>query len=347
LYITPLNMDPENPAQPFATPGFAEHLAAHIGRFHTLGIPEDEKGLEAGALSDDEFLGLVDFIFRERVRMIDDQLDEFKTGFLFAYVGTIDQLSHAMWRTMDTEANPELKRLSDTIPSYYARVDQLIGHVVERAGANTPVIVMSDHGFAPYTTKVNLNTWLKRNGYLVEKTGEVTSNDPLDRIDWSKTRAYALGLNLLYLNMKGREAHGIVLPSERDALLAEIKTGIEALRDPVTRKQVVVHVVLPKPGPYTDRAPDAIIGYARGFRSSDASAVGALTATVFDRNEDKWRGDHCMDAGSVPGLIASTLHLHTDGAALVDVAPTILDHFGVARPSTFVGHSLLEPGSKP
>jgi predicted AlkP superfamily phosphohydrolase/phosphomutase len=344
LYVSPLNIDPTAPAQPFATPGFAESLAAGVGRFHTIGIPEDDKAAEAGALSDPEYLELFNYIYEERLRMIDYELDHFHGGLLFGYIGTIDQVSHAFFRTLDADAPPDLKKLANVIPDYYARVDAFIGHVVERAGPDTPVIVMSDHGHAPYRTKVNLNTWLERNGYLVAKpAGAEDSGAPLARIDWTKTRAYALGINLLYVNLRGREPGGIVAPEEREALLQKIKTQLEALTDPISHEHPISKVSLPKPGRYPERMPDAVIGYARGFRSSDASAVGALTATVFDRNEDKWRGDHCMDPDLVPGVIASTLRLDTKKAALVDLGPTILDYFGVARPPAFVGRSLLKP----
>src|SRR5262249_52413327 len=155
--------DPTAPAQSFATPGFAEELAAAVGRYHTIGIPEDVKALEAGVFTDDEYLRLVDHIYNERQRILSHALDEFRAGLLFVYFGTIDQLSHAYWRTMDPNAPPELRRLANTIPDYYAKIDVLIGEVLKRIGPDTPLIVMSDHGFASYETKVNLNTWLKQN----------------------------------------------------------------------------------------------------------------------------------------------------------------------------------------
>ena len=76
--------------------------------------------------------------------------------------------------------------------------------------------MLSDHGFAPYNRSFNLNTWLLNNGYIKLKSGASTdSSEPLANVDWTQTRAYGLGLNGLYLNLKGRETNGIVEPERR------------------------------------------------------------------------------------------------------------------------------------
>lgn len=343
LYVSPVNLDPLEPAQPFATPDTAEQLASAVGRFHTLGIPEDTKALESGVLSDAEFLDQARAVLSERERVLGYALDRFDDGVLFIYFGSIDQLSHTFWRATEPDAPEDLRPFRDTLASVYERIDRVVGDVTQRIG-DTPLVVMSDHGFASYRTKFNLNTWLQRHGYLVLKGGasETGEGEPLEQVDWSKTRAYALGLNLLYVNLEGREAHGIVPAGERDALVAELSLALEGLRDPVTGDAVITKMVAPARGAYPERAPDLVVGYGRGYRSSDASAVGAVTAALFESNRDRWRGDHCMDASLVPGLLATTLPVDVSkGAELVDLAPTILDYFGVQRPGSMVGRSLL------
>jgi predicted AlkP superfamily phosphohydrolase/phosphomutase len=199
---------------------------------------------------------------------------------------------------------------------------------------------MSDHGFAPYDRKANLNTWLQRHGFLAMKArGDVSD---VGDVDWTKTRAYALGLNLLYINLKGREVSGIVAPTDRDALVQTIKNELEQWQDPVTGERVVTQVTVPNAAAvHPDRIPDIIVGYGRGYRSSDVSAIGQLTKTVLEDNTDKWSGDHCMDRNAVPGLVASTLALDVTGEpSLVDLGPTILDYFDVATPSAIAGRSL-------
>lgn len=337
LYVSPVNLDPGAPAQPFATPGFAEQLAGAVGRFHTLGIPEDTKALESGVFTDEEFLAQAGAVLDERVRLLDQALDESQSGLLFVYLGSIDQLSHAFWRTLEPDAPPELRRLAHVLPDYYARIDEIIGRAAARG---SDLLVMSDHGFASYRTKVNLNTWLHENGYLAIKEGK--------QIDWSQTRAYALGLNLLYLNVRGREPFGVVSPDEQPRLVQRLKEALEGLRDPSSGERVVARARVPAPGTHPERAPDLIVGYAPGYRSSERSALGQISDTVFEANHDKWSGDHCMDPEAVPGVIAGSWPLDTTHApSLVDLGPTILEYFQVPPPKSFVGESLLKKGSAP
>jgi len=104
LYVTPVNIDPEDPALPISNPeSYSKELAKAIGPFYTQGIPEDTKALSEGVLNDTEFLDQADIVFGEELDMLDYELARFKKGLLFFYIGRTDQLSHMFWRTMDPE----------------------------------------------------------------------------------------------------------------------------------------------------------------------------------------------------------------------------------------------------
>jgi len=95
---------------------------------------------------------------------------------------------------------------------------------------------MSDHGFSPFRRSFNPNTWLFENGYhtLINKWRQ-GREDLFTNTDWSKTKAYALGLNGLYINQKGREGEGIVNSgAEKEALIREIIHNLESFQDPET-----------------------------------------------------------------------------------------------------------------
>jgi predicted AlkP superfamily phosphohydrolase/phosphomutase len=188
-------------------------------------------------------------------------------------------------------------------------------------------MVMSDHGFAPWKKKVHLNAWLAERGYLVPAA--TPSGGPLGHIDWERTRAYAIGLNLLYLNRKGREPHGIVEDRDADWLLARIEQELEELRDPEDGTRVVTRTFRPEPTLYAERAPDLIVGYARGYRASDPSALGEIGTAVLERNDDRWSGDHCMDPMHVPGVLATNRPLEDREWALTDLGPWIQSFFGI------------------
>jgi len=226
----------------------------------------------------------------------------------------------------------------------YRRVDELVGRAMEKVDDDTWFLVISDHGFQSFSRGINLNSWLYQNGYLSLKAGATESGDWFKDVDWSKTRAYTLGLNGLYLNLQGREKFGVVKPgAEAEALQKELKQKLEGLVDPLDGSVGISGVFLNDAvyaGPYSGNAPDLIIGYANGHRASWDSVVGKVTAQVFDNNEKAWSGDHCVDPRLVPGVLFSSHAVSEEKPGIVDLAPTILHSFGLPRPAHMDGRIL-------
>jgi predicted AlkP superfamily phosphohydrolase/phosphomutase len=349
LYVSPLNIDPEHPALPISTPGhYARDLARRVGPFATLGIAEDTKALEAGVFSDAEFVEQTDTLMAERSRMLDAVLDDYRGGLLFFYVSTIDQSCHALWRNSDA-AHPAH---ADADASFagrflhlYEEMDEVLGRIRARAGDDATVIVLSDHGFAPYYKKVHLNTWLYQNGYLaLVRPDEIGQHPLFGNVFWRRTRAYAAGLNGLYVNLIGREGKGIVSTGAAyDALVDELAARLLEFRDPETGERVVTEVVKAHSvfrGPEAGHAPDLIVGYNRGYRSSDDSALGTVTADLITPNLGKWTGDHCMDHRQVPGVLLTNRAPGVTDPTLLDLPVTILSLFGVDAPPQMTGRVL-------
>jgi hypothetical protein len=353
LYASPVNIDPRDPVVQIASPAeYAVELAEHAGPFYTQEMPEDTKALMAHILSPDEFINQSDLVLEERRRLLDYELERFNAlsgdRFLFFYVSSLDQRSHMLTQQMDAthplhdEDTPD--NLKEAVQQIYVEMDEIVGRVLDKLEGNAELIVMSDHGFAPFSRQVNLNTWLEENGYL-------TLRDPARRdeyewligVDWSQTRAFALGLNSLYLNVKGRERYGIVDPAERKALAKEIRDKLAAWIDAENGQPVVTQPLLREAaysGPYVEDAPDIIVGYARGYRVSWASAAGEIPAGLLADNDMEWSGDHCMDARTVPGIILSTMPMLTDKADLRDLSASILDYFDIEQPAAIEGRSI-------
>jgi predicted AlkP superfamily phosphohydrolase/phosphomutase len=336
LYASPVNIDPEDPLMPISNPAsYASEMADAIGRFYTKEMEPDTKALAAGVLSEEEFLAQVNIVFDEHLRMLHRELDRFRGGLLFFYFSEIDQLSHVYFRALDPEASEHDKQYAWVIPDLYARVDAAVGEVVKRYGDKYDILVMSDHGFAPYKKKVDLNTWLAERGYLVLKEGSQT-------IDWKNTQAYAMGLNGLYVNQKGREAEGVVPEDEKEILLRRITQELLELTDPEDRTSIVTSVVAPPVGAFADRAPDLLVGYNKGYRSSDGSAQGLVGGEFLTKNTDKWSGDHCIDPAHVPGVVLSTRKIDLQSPTLANFASTVLQQFEIPRPDTLKGESLWQ-----
>lgn len=341
MYVSPLNIDPLAPAMPVSTPDdYASDLAHATGRFYTQGMPEDTKSLKTGVLTADEFLAQARLAGEENIRQYEYVLDGFEGGLLFFYFGNVDQVSHMMWRARDPQ-HPAYDPVRDgpyakVIENLYAELDAVVAGTMARLGPDDLLVVMSDHGFTSWRRSFHLNTWLRDQGYLAV-VNRARTEDPgfFGNVDWTRTRAYALGLNGLYINVRGREKDGIVDPGERESMAAEIAQKLLATVDPATGQPAVTKVSrreqVYKLAGYEDIAPDLIVGYAKGTRGSDESALGALTRTAIVDNRDPWSGDHCMDPDAVPGILLTSRPLRKPAPSLQTLAAAIVAEFGVER----------------
>ena len=351
LYVSPINIDPGRAALPISTPkGYAEELEKRFGPYFTKGLPADTKALDNDVLDDGEFLEQDDLVLRERLEMFDYELARFSSGLLFYYVSSTDQRQHMFWRYIDKEHpsyDPDLaKKYGNTIENIYKETDKLLAKTMEKVDKDTVLIVMSDHGFSPFRRSFNLNTWLKESGYhtLINpfKQGR---EDLFMNTNWSRTKAYSFGLNSLYINQKGREAEGIVKPgAEKEALVREIAHELENFRDPKTGERPVLRAYIAKDvyqGPYVDIAPDIIVGYNHGYRTSWAAPLGRIPKEIVEDNKEKWSGDHCMDPEVVPGILLTNREIKAKSPALYDLTPTILKIFGVEIPKEIRGKPIF------
>ncbi|MCB9909551.1 MAG: alkaline phosphatase family protein [Planctomycetes bacterium] len=352
LYVTPINIDPEKPALPISHPlVYSIYLAKTLGKFATLGLAEDTWALNERVIDEEAFLKQAWLIYEERKKQLYDALDKTPSGFVTCVFDTTDRVSHMFYRYLEPDhpANhgKDIERYKDVIPEMYGRMDDFLGELRAKLGddPNTVLMVISDHGFCSFRRGVNLNAWLRDEGYLVLHDGAQTSGDWFAQVDWSRTRAFTLGLTGIFLNRKGRERHGIVEPGEEsDALCREIKAKLDRLQDPVTGETIMNSVFLTREvhsGPYADLAPELLIGYKRGYRHSWDCATGAVSSEVFTDNTKSWSGDHCVDPRLVPGVFWCNRTINTDAPSLMDLAPTALDLFGVPIPGYMMGAPLF------
>lgn len=337
LYVSPTNFDPYAPALPISTPDdYAAELADAGGRYYTQGMPEDTRARNVEALSADELLAQARITADENRRQFRYVLDRFRDGLLFYYFGHVDQVSHVMWRSMDpghpayTEADAQYRAV---IGDLYVEMDAVVGQAMAALGPNDLLVVMSDHGFAPWRRAVNVNSWLRDHGYLAVTNARAATEPGLAGVDWTKTRAYAVGLNGVYLNLQGRESKGIVPPAEASRLAAEIAAAMEATPDPATNAPAITKAFVTATAfagrDYPRIEPDIVVGYARGTRVASDSALGIIAPEVFINNREPWSGDHSMDPAHVPGVLFTSRPLKVPSDRLQTLAASILAEFGV------------------
>ena len=376
LYVTPLNIDPEHPALPIAWPSvFSAYLARRHGAFATLGLAEDTWAMTGGAIDESAFLKQVNTIHDEREAMFFESLRLTRRGVCVCVFDVTDRVQHTFMRRETGDGKQEAAQrieftkqetkgtkvagdgergretaaaaasdASDPVDDAYIRCDQVIGRLGRMLGEEDILFVLSDHGFTTFERCVNLNAWLRDEGYLVEKTAGDDA-EYLCNVDWSKTRAYSFGLAGVYLNLRGREVHGIVEPgAEAEALKSEIAAKLAALRDPEGDRPVarrIYDAARIYHGPYTRQAPDLVCGWHSGYRHSWETAVGRTDGSVLADNSSHWRGDHCVDRDEVPGVLFCNrkLVLPERGAHLLGFTPTLLGLWNIPSPGYLDGEA--------
>jgi predicted AlkP superfamily phosphohydrolase/phosphomutase len=355
LYMTPIHIDPEKPAMPISHPSvYSVYLAKKLGPFATLGLAEDTWALNERVIDEQAFLEQALTFCSEREKMLFDAVARVERGVVTTVFDTTDRVQHMFYRYLDpshpANRGKDTTRHADAIGAVYARMDAILGRLLETASdPDTVVMVISDHGFTNFRRGVNLNAWLRDHGYLALKDGASTSGDWFENVDWSRTRAFSLGLTGLFVNRKGRERSGIVEEgAEYDALTEEIARKLEQLIDPATATPAIRKVEIAArvfDGPQKLDAPDLLIGYEGGYRNSWECATGAVTPDVFTDNTKSWSGDHCVDPSIVPGIFFCNRPIVIERPHLLDVPASVMRLFGHEPPAHMTGRFLFaRPG---
>ena len=353
MYVSPVNIDPEEQAMPVTYPEeLGGEIARHIGPFWTKGLPADTKAFDLKIFEDGDYVKQAELILNDRLALFDYEWAQFQrqsSGLFYFYVSSTDQDTHMLWRNMDkTHPMHEMSdvRYSGYIHEMYERMDKLVGQVLPAVDDKTLLVVCSDHGFAQFGRQFHLNTWLRDNAYLVIKD-EAKKKDETNvtDIDWNETVAYGIGFNGLYLNMAGREERGIVGRDKAPELVTRISRELEKITDDETGERPV-HKVYPRDevysGEITPEMPEMLVGYTPGYRCANDSVLGETVQTTIDLNPWAWAGDHSMARDLVPGSLFVSRGIRSAAPNIVDLPVTILEFFGFDKPEQMVGKSLFK-----
>jgi predicted AlkP superfamily phosphohydrolase/phosphomutase len=353
LYASPINFDPEAPLFPISQPeNYANELQARLGNFYTTGMAEDHDGLINGRFDEGAFLEQCAYVMREREKMMLYELEQTNEGLFFCLFDTPDRLQHMMWRFRQPDHPANCNGMSDemvhAIEQHYQACDDIVGKAFNYTDDQTLFITLSDHGMNSFQRGLNLNTWLYENGFLALKNGgkpgEEENGDFFHNVDWSKTRAYSLGLGCIFLNLEGREANGIVSADEAQAAKSAISKGLTGLRDDQRGKVAVRSVVTREQvyrGECAAESPDLIVNFSEGYRVSWGTPLGGVPAGLFEDNVKRWGGDHVIDPELVPGILFMNQPFNKEQPGLVDLAPTILNALGVPKGPAMEGENLI------
>lgn len=352
LYASPVNFDPDAPLFPISSPPeYAKELQARVGVYYTAGMAEEDAGLKNRRLTEAAFLQQCELVLREREAMMRYELERLREGLFFILYDTPDRLQHLFWRFLEDghpanrgDVTPEMKQV---IGEHYQRLDGIVGEAYQYVDDQTLMVVLSDHGMNSFQRGLNLNTWLYENGLLALQPGTRPGEEAGDFfrcVDWTQTKAFALGLGGIYLNLQGREAKGILKLDDVEAVTEGIVRGLTGLVDPM-RGAIAVRSVNTRAqlyaGPYAGESPDLLVNFAPGYRASWGTPLGSVPEGIFQDNTKKWGGDHCIDPALVPGVLFMNRPFDGDHASLVDLAPTLLAALGQPKGPAMEGRNLL------
>ena len=355
LYLSPINFDPRSLPPGFkvsAPADWAPQLAKEHGLYKTIGWQIDTWAISEGFATEKIFWDDMEWTVAQSRKMFASflQRDDDLIVQCFEFP---DRVGHVFWRIVDPKHPAYDAKLAaewgDALLKSYQLMDQIVGDAMAAAEKNNALLlVVSDHGFASFRKSVHYNTWLVLNRYMVLKTGVQAKERDLEmlfdqgqfweNVDWSKTRAYAMGLGEVYVNLKGREAQGIVQPgAEYDALKQELKTKLVAMVDPATGERPVRRVVTREEAYRKfdpNMIPDLVVMNNDGYRVSWQTSLGGVPKEVFEDNKNVWSGDHCsVDPEIVRGIFFMNRKLTTPRAPYIaDVYPTVLAALGVKAP---------------
>ncbi|MDF1836612.1 MAG: alkaline phosphatase family protein [Planctomycetota bacterium] len=380
LYVHTFEIDPASPLewQPVSQPvGFAKEAADWIdGPYETLGWSCMTNQLKDRRLDTSVFLEDIEFTMDWRRRLTAAAMKQDDWRLLYSVYSTTDRVQHMMYRHYDEEhpghdADAAATRVrffgedtpfSQAIPSIYKQMDARVGEVMAAMEPDDVLYLCADHGFTSFRRQVYLNNLLHDAGYLVlkENVRAADGGTPLGFVDWSKTRAYSLGLGMVYLNLKGREPEGIVDPENARALLQDIQRDLMTARDsgpldaawdkpeaPVADTEILWDTY---PGDWKGTeypCADLMVGFAEYYRIAWGGVMGGMAlkdtesgvvgGSPYKDNMNSWSGDHASnDPNLVTGIFFSSekLELPSDGVSVMHLAPTILNSLGVPIPES-------------
>jgi predicted AlkP superfamily phosphohydrolase/phosphomutase len=352
LFITPLSMHPREQYSPFTYPrAFGTQLAAEIGLFKTVGWDHDTSALNAEVVDDAVFLEDMNQIEIQRRKMLMERLGQPDWDLLIWVSTATDRVAHMFYRLIDPQ-HPRYDaalaaRHGTAIEDEYKRMDATVAEVLTKLGPDDTLLILSDHGFHGYRRGLHVNQWLRQQGLLaLNKDAAGSAREFLFDVDWSKTKAYALGTGQVYLNLVGRERDGIVTDADAPQVLEQIKTGLLALRDKERADaQVVAQVYVGREvfaGGRAADAPDLQIAFAEHYRTSWETILGGVPEALFADNTKKWSGDHAAsDVADTDGILISNRPLSVERPAIIDLAPTALSFFAHKAEPQHAGKVLL------
>lgn len=347
LYMSPVNLHPDMPVMM----SYPKSLAKKIWEddpYKTMGWAFDTWSIGNDLMDEDHFLADVEFTIARYEKLLDEFLTNNERDLFVQVFSFTDRVGHILWRYWDeghplyeTSVGPKYQKI---LRDMYKRMDQIVGNAMAKIDMdNTTLLVCSDHGFASFRYQFHTNTWLVQEGLLKLKKNVLgkrmkledlqTGSTPFQYVDWENTKAYALGLGMIFINLEGREPEGSVKPEEYDAVCRDIAQRLEAYMDEETGTNPIKKVFF-RDEIYSDydpgETPDLRVANSPLWRVSWDSTLGGMPDAITEHNLQNWSGDHCsLDPEDVKGILFSSKPIRKADPHMADMCPSMLSLLGV------------------
>ncbi len=260
---------------------------------------------------------------------------------IFSHLHNVDCAGHQLWhlaKTLEPWSHTDEKTYQHLIEEVYKQTDNYLGQFLHLLDEGWTIFILSDHGLLvgenvpPILGEYGgLNVGVMEElGYTVMKKDENGNN--LQEVDWEKTRAVQIRSNHIYINLKGRNPHGIVEPADQYELEEQIISDLYNYRDNTTKKRIV-GVAL--------RNKDAVV---LGINGPEAGDIFFTIEEGFNRlhGDGLSTAEGYFGTSTVPVFIAAGSGIkndHITGRTIrqVDVAPTAAALLGVRYPDQCEG----------
>lgn len=360
LYMSPVNLHPDMPVN-MSYPKDLAQKTWNKDPYKTMGWAFDTWSIGNDLMDEDHFIDDVEFTIQRYEKLLEEFLVDNDRDLFVQVFSFTDRVGHILWRFWDEEHplyEPEVgEKYREVLRDMYRRMDQIVGRVMDIVDLDTTtLLICSDHGFASFRYQFHTNTWLVQEGYLKLKKNVLgqrmkledlqTGSTPFQYVDWENTKAYALGLGMIFLNVEGREPEGSVSAEEYDAVAKEIAQKLEAYVDETTGTNPIKRVFF-RDEIYNDydkgETPDLRVANSPLWRVSWDSTLGGMPDKITENNLQNWSGDHCsLDPEDVKGILFSSKPIKNPDPHMADMCPTMLDLLGVQTTIKMDGQSLFK-----
>ncbi len=254
----------------------------------------------------------------------------------------LDRLHHAFWKYYDnTHPKYELGNIFESVmKKYYTYLDQEVGEILELIDQNTIVFIVSDHGAKAMKGCLCVNLALEKLGLLKFKNKPTTKTNLENAdIDWKNTYAWGWGgyYARIFLNVKGREKLGIIDQKDYEKWRDKIRELLKTIPDD-NGNQMNTKIYKPEEmyGIIKGDAPDLMV-YFDDLNWRSAGTVG-YSSMYLDEN-DTGPDDAVHDYHGIFIIYypKKKIGMQIETRNLLDIAPTILNIFGIDIPKEMEG----------